>query len=90
MVVLIENGILMTIALCFEKVIGPKDKQHEVVGSNEFGFSRAAGVELLLGGDADGHSFSKRHATTRVATHVRMCSVRSVNPPLGNWNGSGS
>ena len=40
MVVLIEDdGVLVTIALCFEKVVGPKNNRHELVGSNEFGFS---------------------------------------------------
>ena len=90
MVVLIEDDVLMTIASCSEKVVGPKNNRHEVVCSNEFGFSRAAGLELLLGGSADGHSFSKQHATTCVATHVRMSSVQSFNPPIANGNRMGS
>jgi hypothetical protein len=40
LVVLIENSILMTIALCFEKIIGPENDWHKVIGGNEFSQSR--------------------------------------------------
>ena len=58
----------MTIAFCFEKVVSLKNDWHEVAGSNEFDFCRTLGVDSLLGGGADGHSFAKRHAATCVST----------------------
>ena len=50
LVVLVENSILMTIALCFEKIIGPENDWHKVVGCNEFSLSRASSVDLLFVG----------------------------------------
>jgi hypothetical protein len=77
----------MTIALCFEKIVSPKNDGHEVIGSNKFSFSRTSGaVELLFSGRADRHGFTKRHPSTCVTTHVRMCSMRSVCPPFGDGN----
>ena len=71
LVVLIKDCILMIIALCFKKVVSPKDDWHEVVGSNnEFACSRTLGVEFLLGGGADGHSFAKRHTCSYPCVHT--------------------
>jgi hypothetical protein len=53
LVVLIQNGILMTISLYFEEIIGPKNNWHKVVGSNEFGLGRTSSVNLLFGGRID-------------------------------------
>ena len=64
LVVLINNGILMTISLCFEEIIGPKNDWHKVVGGNEFSLGRASSVDLLFGGRIDRHAFTKRHAAT--------------------------
>ena len=86
LVVLVENSILMTIALCFEKIVGPKNDWHKVVGGNEFSLGRASGVDLLFGGRINGHAFTKRHAATRMTTHVRMRCMRAVNPPFGDGN----
>ena len=83
LVVLIQNDILMTISLCFEEIIGPKNDGHKVVGGNEFSLGRASGVDLLFGGRINGHAFTKRHAATRMTTHVRMHCMRAVNPPFG-------
>ena len=64
LVVLIQNGILMTITLCFEKIVGPKNDWHKVVGGNEFSLGRTSSVDLLFSGRIDRHAFTKRHAAT--------------------------
>ena len=86
LVVLIQNGILMTITLCFEKVIGPKNDWHKVVGGNEFSLGRTSSVDLLFSGRIDRHAFTKRHASTGMTTHIRMRSMGTVNPPFGDRN----
>ena len=87
MVVLKKDGILMAVALGLQKVVGPKYDRHEVVGSNQFSFGRASSVELLFGGSINWHALTKGHAATRVAPHIRMHSMGSVNPPLGDRDG---
>ena len=78
------RGILMTISLCFEERIGPKNDWHKVVGGNEFGLSRTLSVDLLFGGCIDRHAFTKRHVATWMTTHFRMHSMRTINPPFGD------
>jgi hypothetical protein len=87
LVVLKEYSILMTVTLRFKKVIGPENDWHEIIGSDEFSSSGTVGIDLLLGGGVDWHTFAKRHTATRVPTHVRVRGVRSVNPPFGNGDG---
>jgi hypothetical protein len=41
-------------------------------------------VDLLFGGGINWHAVSKGYAATGVTKHVGMCSVRAIDPPLGD------
>jgi hypothetical protein len=60
LVVLDQNIVLNLVSLGFHEVSSPTDHWHEVVGTNDFLFRRASGIELLLGQTHDGKSSSQR------------------------------
>ena len=59
LVVLVHNITMYTIVLCIQKVVGPAELRHEIIRSNKFSFSRAMGIELLLGGGGYDRTLSK-------------------------------
>ena len=59
LVVLVHNITVYAIVLCIQKVVGPAELRHEIIHSNKFSFSRAPGIELLLGGGGYDRTLSK-------------------------------
>ena len=59
LVVLVHDGTIYTIVWCIPKVVGPAELRHEIIRSNKFSFSRAPGIELMLGGGGYDRTLSK-------------------------------
>ena len=59
LVVLVHDSDVDDIVLCINKFVGPEELGHEVICCNNFSFSRAPSVELLLGGGGDNISLYK-------------------------------
>ena len=53
-----------------------------IIHSNQFGFSAAPSVELLLQGLGNGKSVPISHSASSVALEIRMHCKRTVNMPL--------
>ena len=50
LVVLVHDSTIYTVVVCIQKVLGPAELRHEIIRSNKFSFSRAPGIDILLGG----------------------------------------
>ena len=59
LVVLVYDSTVYSIVLCIQKLVGPAELRHEIIRSTTFSFSRAPGIELLLGGGGDDITLSK-------------------------------
>ena len=87
LVILIQDCIGGTITLGIKEIVSPKNDWHKIVSSHEFILGGAASVDFLLGGSVNGHTLPKRHATTRMPTHVGVRGMGAVHPPFGNRDG---
>ena len=59
LVILVHDRTIYTLFLCIKKVVGPAEMRHEIIRSNNFSFSRAPDIELLLGGGGYDRTLSK-------------------------------
>jgi len=76
--------VLDFVALGFHKKFDPEKKLRHVVCANKFGFSAAAGVELLFAGSVEDATASKSHGSGSVTFEVGMNCEGCVDKPTDN------
>ena len=82
LVVLENNALLHTVALCFQKIPRPQNRRHQIIDANNFRLCGALGVQLLLSRTREGETTSHGQTTTSVVSHVGVDSKGAIHVPF--------